>query len=227
MDRYTSGSYARDNPDWHDGDAPHKAAGLARVIRSVGWRPATVADVGCGTGAVLHRLSRELRAELPDTRWEGWDPAPEAARGARRHEGEGVTFVEGDFTVSDRRVDLALLVDVVEHVADDVAFLAAVAERADRLLLRLPLDLSALDVLRPRRMLEARRRYGHLHAWTRELALQTLREAGLEVVHERYDRRPGAPRGLDRARAAAFPLRPHATVRLLGGFSLLVCARRA
>jgi SAM-dependent methyltransferase len=227
-DPYRSGTYAEANPDWHDGDAAHKARAVADLVRFAGLQPRTVVDVGCGAGGVLRHLRTELRAEWPRTEWEGFDLAPEAVRRARKTEGEGLSFVEGDFLQSERRADLILCLDVVEHVADDAAFLAALRERAPAFVFRLPLDLSALDLVRPARLLRIRERYHHRHFWTRDLAAALLRDAGFVVQHERYDRVP--PVGGRRSRAADVVRRglvrvvPHPAVTLLGGFSWLVLA---
>ena len=230
VDPYTSGAYAVDNPGWHEEDAPHKAEALARMIRFAGLQPRTVADVGCGTGAVLRHLATLLERDLPSTAWEGWDIAKDAVRRARKGEGGRVHYVAADFLASERQVDLLLAIDVIEHVADDLAFLRALRERADWFLFRIPLDLSALDLARPARLLEARRRFGHRHVYNRELALQLLAEAGYEVQQVTYDRVPpprNTPRQrlVDRARRTLFEAAPDLAVRLLGGFSLLVLAR--
>lgn len=229
-DPYTSGRYAERNPDWHEGDAPHKARALAAAIRFGGLQPRTVVDVGCGTGAVLRALSEELQDELPDTRWEGWDIAPEAIRRARATEGGRLLFVGEDFLQSERKADLLLCIDVLEHVADDRAFLEALRPRATWFLFRIPLDLSALDVVRPRRLLAARHQYGHRHFYTRELAVDLLRTAGFRVETVRYDRVPPprdtARRWLaDAVRTAWFERAPDRAARWLGGFSLIVLAR--
>ncbi len=227
---YTTGRYAELNPDWHAGDAPHKARALAEMIRFAGLRPRTVADVGCGTGDVLRELSAELGDLLPDTMWEGWDIAREAIRRARKHEGGRLLYVGEDFLASERQVDLLLCVDVIEHVPDDVAFLEALRDRADWFLFRIPLDLSALDLVRPRRLLEARHRYGHRHLYSREVALDVLESAGFLVEKVSYHRVPpprDTPhrRAVDAVRRSLFTRWPDETVRWLGGWSLLVLAR--
>lgn len=233
VDPYRSGRYAEENPDWHDADAPHKALTLAEIARYAALSPRSVADVGCGTGRVLWELKRALDEDWPETIYEGWDIATAPLTRARgRYEGQRIDFFEGDFLASERRVDLVLCVDVIEHIVDDLAFLSALRSRADWFLFRIPLDLSALDVLRPARMLSARRRYGHRHLYSKEIALSLLSEAGYRPEVVRYDRVPPPretirQRSVDAARrAAAYTLGDRA-VRALGGFSLVVCARAA
>jgi SAM-dependent methyltransferase len=228
-DAYQTGAYAQANPDWHEGDAPHKAAVLAEVARSLGWSPATVVDVGCGVGAVLESFVAALRIDRSDLIGEGWDPSVEAIRRAQTRASESLRFVCGDFLAQGAPAELALCVDVVEHVPDDLAFLTALRDRADRFLFRIPLDLSALDLLRPHRLLDARRTLLHRHVYTRELALELLARAGYHIEHVRYDRVPPARdtlrrRVVDAVRRASFARLPVLTVRALGGWSLVVAA---
>jgi SAM-dependent methyltransferase len=225
-DRYRSGRYGQQHPDWHAEDAPAKAAGVAELVRFGGVVPQVVVDVGCGTGEVLWHLSRDLSSELPDTDWEGWDIAPDAIARARQREGEHLHYVCGDLLASERSADLILALDVVEHVGDDLSFLAALRARARHVVFRFPLDLSVWDLVRPSaRLNQVFDRYGHRHLYTRQLVLQRLQATGYRVVAERYHRAQPLGRGLgDRLRKRAMPVAAHATVRWLGGYSLMVLA---
>lgn len=229
-DTTSNGSYADRNPDWHEADAAHKARALSAAIRFAGLEPRSVVDVGCGTGRVLALLKSELDVELPETAWEGWDVESDAIHRARKREGERLTYVAGDFLESERRADLLLGIDVIEHVDDDLGFLEGLRSRADWFLFRIPLDLSALDVVRPGRLLDARKTWGHRHFYTREMALDLLRVAGYRVETIRYDRVP-PPRDtlrrrmVDLARRTLFAAAPHRAVRWVGGFSVIILAR--
>ena len=224
-DRYTTGEYARHNPGWHAEDASEKAAAVAALAEDAGLSPRSVVDVGCGAGGVAHALAERW----PTVHVQGWDVSEEAIRRARALASRAAFHVGS--VPSDVRADLVLCLDVAEHLPDDVGLLASLASVADTAVIRLPLDLSALDVLRPARMLEARRRYGHLHAYTRALALARLAEAGWRARTVRLHRVP-PPRATTRARAvdalrrAAFRVSPGLTADLLGGWSLLALAER-
>lgn len=224
-DRYTDGTYAAAHPDWHADDAPHKARAVLDLLAALGWAPATVIDVGCGTGDVLGHLVQAWQAQGRTVHAEGWD----IAAAPLRTPPPGVTLHRGDACQQAEPAELVLCLDVVEHQADDVAFLRRLRRLGPRVLLRVPLELSVLDVLRPHRMLDARHTYGHLHAYTRATALARIQQAGFTVVADRYDRVPPHSRTprqhlMQALRRLTHRLHPHAAVLALGGWSLLVAA---
>jgi len=219
MDRYTNGDYRAKNPDWHAGDAPHKAKAIVQLVRDVGWKPAFVGEAGCGSGQVLQRVCAALGA-----RGHGVDPSKEALRQAPQN--PQIQFEQGGVDALPA-CDMVMGIDVVEHVADDIGFVRAMAAKSDHIVLRIPLDVSALDSVRPARMLEARRRFGHRSVYTVDLALALVQDAGLQVVTHRTDRVPVRAasrigRVSDKARRVLHFLAPEATTRWLGGYSLLI-----
>jgi hypothetical protein len=77
-----------------------------------------------------------------------------------------------------------------------------------------------------------RRQLGHIHFFTKDNALATLRDAGYEVVDWFYTH--GALEAASRSakgmllrlpRQALFAISPDFTVRALGGYSLLALAK--
>ena len=227
---YTSGEYATLNPDWHEGDALHKASVITALLLGHAMRPAEVVDVGCGSGLVL-RACRDLLGPQgwSEVRFEGWDIAEAAIGRAARWQTEGLSYHHGDFTAEARVVDLALCVDVFEHLPDPAAFLARLASTARAVVFRIPLDDCVYYRARPSRLRRLEQRYGHLHHYHRASALRLLRSAGFEIRASMYDRVPLQPGGLrgavvDAIRVRAFSRWPDACVRGLGGWSLLVLA---
>jgi SAM-dependent methyltransferase len=100
---------------------------VASVLGAHLRQGARILDVGCGTGFVLERLLDEYDA------W-GLEPDP----GVRARAGERVRgrilagSTEDTGAVGTRRFDAILLLDVLEHLDDDVAALTAVAPLLDR-----------------------------------------------------------------------------------------------
>jgi predicted TPR repeat methyltransferase len=231
LQRYLSKEYLAKNPTWDSEDSPWKAALVMALLQRHQIRPLAIADVGCGAGVVL----RELDRHLPGTRLTGYDVAPDAqAFWQLPHENANLAFVTGDFLqYAGERPDLVLMLDVIEHLQDPFGFLGRLAGRASWYIFHFPLDLSAFSVVRETPLLHVRQKVGHIHYFTKNLALSLLAESGFEVVEASYTaasfRAPGL--GL-KSRLAAVPrwlakrlLGQDLATRLLGGETLLVLAR--
>ena len=228
--RYLSGDYRQANPTWDAEDSPWKAGLVRALVERAGIPAASIVEIGCGAGGVL----AELRKAFPQARLEGFDIAPDAASFWPRHAGAGIDFRLGDFFdgSAGKTYDIALVLDVLEHLADPMDFLARLRGRAKHVVLHIPLDLSAFTVLREVPLLEARDKVGHLHYYTKGLALALLRESAYEVLEADYTGAAfHAPRRRWQTAAAAlvrrlvYGLGRDAGVRLLGGETLLVLAR--
>lgn len=194
------------------------------MLRKHDLAPRSICDLGCGTGGVLDALSRQLPR---DTRLVGFEISPQAIALAPEERKQRITIVNRDRP--DEHFDLALMLDVFEHVDDYLGFLRSVSNGADRFVFHIPLDLSVQSVLRTTPLLGARDWLGHLHYFTRDTALATLRDAGYRVVDEEFTQPAaelwgGKSRLLRGPRKVAFRFSPAWAARVLGGFSLLVLA---
>lgn len=221
-DRYTGGAYLAQNPDWHAADSPWKAQKIVQALR--GATPRSICDVGCGVGGVL----RQLHDHLPSSRLVGYEVAPAAFEMAQKRSTDRLSFSAGDAADYPETFDLMLILDVVEHVADPVAFLASLRFKSPRALMLIPLDLSVQSVLRPQKLAEMRRRLGHIHYFTPETALATIQDAGYEIERVTYIAAalelPAESKKAHVARVVRRILPPKVAVRLLGGYELLVVA---
>ena len=86
----------------------------------------TALDVGCGAGLLAEPLAR-LGAKVT-----GIDAAPEVigvARDHARRQGLEIDYRVGDVQELDGQFDLLTCMEVIEHVADPVAFVKALARR--------------------------------------------------------------------------------------------------
>jgi SAM-dependent methyltransferase len=226
--RYLSEQYHGRNPTWDLEDSPWKAALVRAAIQRTGLQPASIAEIGCGAGGVL----AGLRDAFPDSRLVGFDIAPAAARFWPRHAAARIEFAVGDFfELSHEDYDVILLLDVVEHLADPHSFLERVRTRARHFVFHFPLDLSALTVLRETPLIYVREKVGHLHYYTKSLALALLGDCGFKVLDWRYSgaafntpQRNWKTRIASIPRSLAYALNKDFGVRLLGGETLIVMA---
>lgn len=227
--RYLDGQYAVQNPTWDTEDSRWKAQQVLRMVQNHGIAPRRIAEIGCGAGAVLKNLSEAL----PGARLCGFDISPDAAHLWTQYPSQNMEFKTGNFfELSRERYELALVLDVVEHLANPFEFLDQLRERADHFIFHFPLDLSALSVWRETPLLHVRQKSGHIHYYTKNLVLTLLAESDYDVVDWFYTGASlSAPQRNWKTRLASLPRRiayaisKEAGVRLLGGETLMVLAR--
>ncbi|WP_314959461.1 class I SAM-dependent methyltransferase [Bradyrhizobium cosmicum] len=226
--RYRQDDYAVDNPEWHEDDAPWKAAHIRTILQRnhIQWR--TLADIGCGTGAIVGALSKHY----PQSRMEGFEVSPYAHDLSRKRASENLSFSMENAFQCGKQFDVAMAIDVVEHVENPFEFLRAMRTMSRWQVIHIPLDMNALAVGRGWVLPEARRSLGHIHYFSRDSALSMIAESGLETIDSFY-----TAWAIDQSyktwkkRLAAWPRRlafraaPDATVRLVGGWSLMVLSR--
>lgn len=230
-DIYTDGRYLRLNESWHVEDSPWKASQIARALKRNGLQPRRVCDVGCGAGEVLAQLHHLLPQEC---RFVGYEVSPQAFEMCRQREADRLEFRRGDVRDDGcaEAYDLLLLIDLMEHIEDCWTFLRDIRGHAEHMLLHIPLELSVQKLLRPGSLRRSRKQLGHLHFFTRETALALLEDCEYEVVDWFYTAsmieapcRTWGRRLARLPRRVAFALTRDWTVRVLGGYSLMVLVR--
>jgi hypothetical protein len=229
--RYYDGTYFIDNPDWDRKDAPWKAFQVASILSDNKIAPFTVCEIGCGSGDVLVHLQNIL----PSVKMKGYDISPQVANFWKQYnEAEGgVEFHLGNFhEINQIKYDVLLMLDVFEHIRDPFSFLENSRRHATYFVFHIPLDLSASAIIRGYPLINVRNKVGHLHYYTKDLALRTLLDTGYEVLDWRYTGASlSSPNRSMKTRLAALPrriaysLNKDLGVRLLGGETLLVLAK--
>ncbi len=228
--RYTDGEYLLQNPTWHVEDAPWKVEQILAMLRRHDLAPRSVCEVGCGAGEILARLQRRLP---DDCELAGYDISPQALRLASTRSNPRLQYHLGDLVdTPGPAFELVLAIDLIEHLDDYHGFLRRLKPRGEWKLFHIPLDLSAYAVLRSHPMLDLRTSVGHIHYFTKDLALAVLGDLDYEVVDWFYPTwnpplrgMPVRQRVLWALRRTLFRLAPDVSVRLLGGRSLMVLAR--
>ncbi len=225
---YTQGDYLEKNPTWHVEDSPWKAKQIMKMMSRNKIKSKTICEIGCGAGEILVQLQNSLDK---DHKFWGYDISPQAFELCKKRSNEGLQFVLGDLCEDDIFFDLVLIIDVIEHVEDYFTLLRNIKERSKYKILHIPLDISVQTVLLNRTFIEDRYSVGHIHVFTKEIALMILRDAGYQVIDYFYTGIGFEGHGKSIAsyftrwpRKLLFAINKDLTVRILGRYSLMVLA---
>lgn len=219
---YSSGKYLSGNADWHTEDSPWKASQIARMIDKHNLDIANSVEIGCGAGKILSELS----LTYPTAKFTGYDPSPDAAKFWNAVPAN-VELFNSDFFTTSKKFDLLMAIDVIEHIPDYLGFLTKLRPHAHHHLFHIPLELSAQSVIRNIQM-TSRETVGHLHYFSKETALASLKDTGYKILDFFYTPaaldRPSSylPRMLNILRRPIGRINNDFASRLLGGWSLLV-----
>jgi cyclopropane fatty-acyl-phospholipid synthase-like methyltransferase len=227
---YTDGDYLKNNPTWDVEDASWKADLISRMMEKHQLRPGTICEVGCGCGEILLQLQKILPVS---TEFTGYEISPQAYELCKGRANDRLSFCLKNYCDEPGNCcDLILLIDIIEHLEDYFRFLRDVKERSSYKILHIPLEMFALSSLYPQFLLGQRKKVGHLHYFSKDIALQVLRDLGYEIVDYQYTAGYSLAREyglkdkiLKIPRFLLFPLFPDFTVSVFGGYSLLVLVK--
>lgn len=165
------------NDAWHQWDdmkvygptARHTRRFIFSLMKDISFT--SVLDAGCGTGILL----QQILEKYPHVQVTGSEYSPQGLEFARKR------LPDGDFRVLDlsqkmldKKFDLVVCIDVLEHIDDDRAALRNLfAMTAGHMILSLP--LGPLFKAEMERM-------GHVHGYSRRELESKIREAGFEIV---------------------------------------------
>jgi cyclopropane fatty-acyl-phospholipid synthase-like methyltransferase len=227
---YENGTYLENNPSWHEEDSPWKAQHIQKIIARNSLNPQKICEVGCGAGEILNQLSEHYDHHKE---FFGYEISPQAFRLCKAKSKPNLTFsLLNLLAEKSAYFDIVMAIDIFEHVEDYFGFLRKLKEKGEYKILHIPLDLSVQTVLRASPIIKNRESVGHIHYFTKETALETLRDTGYEIIDYFYT--AGASelpnRGwksnlLKLPRKLLFLINSDLAVRILGGYSLLVLAK--
>jgi SAM-dependent methyltransferase len=180
---YTSGEYLKKNPDWHVGESPWKVKEIMRLFRRNHIAPKTVCEVGCGAGEVLRLLQMRMDRECI---FSGYEISPQAFELSKSRENARLHFKLQDFMEEqDVSFDVILVLDVLEHMENPHELLRDIKSKSAYKIIHFPLDISVRSVMFDK-IVRYREMFGHIHYFTKSIALRMLEEAGYEVLDYLY-----------------------------------------
>jgi len=194
-DLYTSGEYWDDHPDFLIGQAPNKVRFLMdfidfdAIMKMLPNKMLTIADIACGAGKVSTGIAEQLRERYPgyEIKVYGYDLSPQVIDVAKKLNTEG-EFTCGDFKDAGMTWDLALLVDMIEHVPDPDEFLRDVAERSRCFVVGFAMDDNLASKLSKARR-EVTYKVGHVSQFDEKRALEVSGKCG-KVLKTSYIANP-------------------------------------
>ena len=227
---YEDGSYLSENPTWHEEDSSWKARQIKKILQKYDIISSSVGEIGCGAGEILNCLAKEYGDEV---NFSGYDISPQAIQICKKKERKNLHFFLKDILEeNDSYFDILMAIDVIEHVEDYFGLLRKIKNKATYKIFHFPLDLSVQMVLRSWPILKLRSSVGHIHYFTKELALATLKDTGYEIIDNFY-----TPISLELKnlswkahllkpfRKLLFFINQDLAARMLGGYYLMVLAK--
>jgi SAM-dependent methyltransferase len=229
---YTSkkSDYLKNNSTWHAEDSSWKAEQIFKMIILNELGPINIVEIGCGAGGILVQLQLLLKNQ--NNTYEGYDISPDAFELSKGKSNPSLRFHNEDLLTKENVFfDLCLIIDVFEHVDNYINFIDQCGRKATYKIYHIPLDIHVSALLR-NNLIEARNLTGHIHYFTKETALTTLADSGQEILDYFYTpgaiELPGASLKTKIAnllRRLLFKISPDLTVRLIGGYSLMVLTK--
>lgn len=230
MSLYTkeNSDYLVNNRSWHVEDSVWKARQILRMVSNNNLKVNTVCEIGCGAGEILNQLAKSDL--LSHCQFSGYDISIDAHNISISREKENLKFFHEDYFQKEVFDDLLLIIDVFEHVPDYISFISATKNRSTYKIFHIPLDMNVLGILRNSPMRD-RKKLGHLHYFSKDTALATISDCGLDILDYFYtpaievDNKTLNQKILNPIRRACYMINPDLTVKTLSGYSLLVLAK--
>jgi len=225
----SNSEYLEENPTWHSEDSPWKSSNIKKMIIRNNLHPKTIVEIGCGAGEILNQLHETI--EDKSINFYGYEISPDAFAMTKIREKERLHFYHEDLLAKDAFYDLLLMIDVFEHVEGYYDFVRKSASKATYKIYHIPLAMNASAVIR-NQPIEARKVVGHLHHFMKDTALSLIQDTGQEIIDWFYTGSTMAQKNkkfrtrvMNIPRQILFKFNKDFTVRLIGGYSLLVLAK--
>ena len=142
----------------------------------------TILDMGCGPGNILKYVGKRTGAK----QLIGIDISKTMTRMARKNLENAILMQGMDFSFYNKKVDLIILSDILEHVHDPLKMLDDASLRGKYILLKMPIEKSFIKTiyhkLRGGVPLGTEHPEGHLHIWKKNDILDLVKKSKLSII---------------------------------------------
>lgn len=230
-DMYTNGEYLKENPTWDTEDSEWKAGHILRIIEKNNLNYSSIYELGCGGGDVIRYLQQKINNDSCTFR--GYEISPQAYDICKPKENANLQYLLKDFLLeNDTKCDIILLIDLIEHLENYREYLRSIKHNSQYKILHIPLEFFAVSAIYEKYLLNQRKKVGHLHYFTKDIAIAILEELDYEIVDYFYT--PGYTLNRDYGlkdklmkipRTILSCISKDLTARIFGGYSLMVLVK--
>jgi len=184
---YTT-EYWEKNPGMHIMDSQKKADEIIKMIK--GKNIKSILDVACGAGVITNIIKKHTKASIVV----GIDISNVAISKAIEYSnGANINWIVKDIFnyKCDKKYDLIICMDVVEHIDNDIGFLRKLSELGTNIVIKVPIEKNTINnILRKFTKIdpwkEAEKRYGHIHHYSNLEFSEKLKLCRLYIEKEGY-----------------------------------------
>jgi hypothetical protein len=227
--RYQDGEYLKKNRDWHVEGSPWKALQIEKIINKNNLNLDSICEIGCGAGEILLQLS--LNPKFNSVSFFGYEQSKIAFDLCKKRETESLKFFYENILDQKIQYRAILCFDVFENDDNYMVFLKILKNRGKYKIFHIPLDLSVSSLLRGS-IINSRDSVGHLHYFTPDIALATLKDCGYEILDIMFTPsfRAESPKSFKEKlakipRSFLYLISPKLMSTLVGGASLMVLTK--
>ncbi len=150
-DIYVDGTYIQNNPSLHEEDSLYKFAYIRELLQGMTFpgKRIRILDVGGGAGAISADVCRLLSQAQIEVECHAFDLSQEMLS-VQKGNNPFITLATSDFEEikNSGNYDLALLIDVIEHIPDNEKFADEIDRLARFIIYNIPTERNLLDWLR-------------------------------------------------------------------------------
>ncbi len=187
--------YLKINPMLHEEDAEAKFQAIKKILKILLpiKKLKTIADIGCGSCAVLTKILDYLHKEVDEKiSAVGIDISSQILLRCNKHRNLIKLRANCEYIpLENKSISLSLCIDIVEHSNDPSSLLKEVSRISEFAIFKIPLELCLYTKMKgnKRRLAKMKEQFGHIQHFSRGKILQLI-QSHFDVIYEGYEKIP-------------------------------------